>query len=32
VQEGGIEIQGDHRDLLVEELQERGFTVKIAGG
>ncbi len=27
-----IEIQGDHRDTLVEELQSRGFTVKRAGG
>ncbi len=29
---GIIEIQGDHRDTLVEELQSRGFTVKRAGG
>jgi translation initiation factor 1 len=27
-----IEIQGDHRDLLVAELTERGYTVKRAGG
>ncbi|MHA7878620.1 MAG: translation initiation factor Sui1 [Saccharospirillum sp.] len=27
-----IEIQGDQRDLLVEELSKRGFTVKKAGG
>jgi translation initiation factor 1 len=27
-----IEIQGDHRDLLLEELQKRGYTVKPAGG
>ena len=27
-----IEIQGDHRDLLVAELQVRGYTVKRAGG
>ena len=27
-----IEIQGDHRDLLVAELSARGFTVKRAGG
>ena len=26
-----IEIQGDHRDLLVEELTRQGFTVKKAG-
>jgi translation initiation factor 1 len=30
--EGVIEIQGDHRELLVRELQERGFQVKLAGG
>ena len=27
-----IEIQGDHRDLLVEALRGRGYTVKRAGG
>ena len=27
-----IEIQGDHRDLLVAELQALGYTVKRAGG
>ncbi len=27
-----IEIQGDHRPLLVELLTERGYTVKLAGG
>lgn len=27
-----IEIQGDHRDLLVAELQELGYTVKKSGG
>jgi translation initiation factor 1 len=27
-----IEIQGDHRDLLVAELQSMGYTVKKAGG
>ena len=27
-----IEIQGDHRDLLLAELQTRGYTVKRAGG
>jgi len=26
-----IEIQGDHRDTLVEELEKRGFKVKRAG-
>lgn len=29
---GLIEIQGDHRDLLLLELQSRGFRVKLAGG
>jgi translation initiation factor 1 len=32
VKDGIIEIQGDHRDTLVEELKTRGFTVKKAGG
>lgn len=32
VKEGVIEIQGDHRDLLVEELQRLGYRVKRAGG
>jgi translation initiation factor 1 len=27
-----IEIQGDHRDLLLEELKQRGYTVKRVGG
>lgn len=27
-----IEIQGDHRDLLVAEMQSMGYTVKKAGG
>lgn len=27
-----IEIQGDHRDLLVAELQSLGYTVKKSGG
>ena len=30
--EGVIEIQGDHRDLLQQELQTRGYRVKLAGG
>ena len=30
--EGVIEIQGDHRDTLVEALEQRGYTVKRAGG
>ncbi len=32
VKEGVIEIQGDHRDLIVEELQKQGFSVKRSGG
>jgi translation initiation factor 1 len=32
VKEGNIEIQGDHRDLLVAELEKRGYKVKRAGG
>ena len=30
--DGVIEIQGDHRDLLVGELEARGWQVKRAGG
>lgn len=32
VKGNAIEIQGDHRDLLVTELTKRGYTVKRAGG
>jgi len=32
VKDGVIEIQGDHRDLLVAELTQRGYTVKRVGG
>jgi translation initiation factor 1 len=32
VRDGVIEIQGDHRDRLVAELEQRGYTVKRAGG
>ncbi len=32
VKEGVIEIQGDHRNLLVGELEGRGYVVKLAGG
>jgi translation initiation factor 1 len=32
VKNGQIEIQGDHRDMLAEELKKEGFTVKRAGG
>ena len=27
-----IEIQGDHREAVVAELEKRGFAVKLAGG
>jgi translation initiation factor 1 len=32
VKDGIIEIQGDHRDLLVLELKKKGWTVKHSGG
>lgn len=32
VRDGVIEIQGEHRDALVEELGRRGYTVKRSGG
>lgn len=32
VKDGIIEIQGDHRDMLVAELQKKGWTVKRSGG
>lgn len=32
VKDGVIEVQGDHRDLVVEELQKRGWSVKRSGG
>ena len=32
VKDGVIEIQGDHRDRLVEELQSRGYRMRRAGG
>jgi len=31
IKDGIIEIQGDHRDLLLELLQQRGFKTKKAG-
>ncbi len=30
--QGVIELQGDHREVVVEELKKRGFTVKQVGG
>lgn len=32
VKDGIIEIQGDHRTVLIEELQKQGYRVKQAGG
>jgi translation initiation factor 1 len=32
VKSGTIEIQGDHRDVLMAELKAMGYTVKRAGG
>ena len=32
VKDGVLEIQGDHVETLVAELQKRGYTVKRAGG
>jgi len=32
LKEGVIEIQGDHRDKLLEELQKMGYKVKRCGG
>ncbi|MCE5276123.1 MAG: hypothetical protein LLG43_13440, partial [Deltaproteobacteria bacterium] len=32
VKGGVIEIQGDHRDLIVAELKGRGYSVKLSGG
>lgn len=32
VKSGTIEIQGNHRDLLKEELSKLGYTVKLSGG
>lgn len=32
VKDGIIEIQGDHRDMLLEELKKKGWVVKRSGG
>jgi translation initiation factor 1 len=32
VKNGVIEIQGDQRDILIEELTNQGYTVKRSGG
>lgn len=32
LKDGVIEIQGDHRDTILQTLKKRGFKVKLAGG
>ena len=32
IKDGILEIQGDHRDFLFEEIKKRGFTIKKVGG
>jgi translation initiation factor 1 len=32
IKDGTIEIQGDHRERIVAALEQRGYTVKLAGG
>ena len=32
VKDGAIEIQGDHRETLLEELRKEGYTPKRCGG
>jgi translation initiation factor 1 len=32
VKNGAIEIQGDHRDAVVNELKNRGYSAKLSGG
>ena len=32
IKDGIVEIQGDHRETLLQELQNRGFRVKQSGG
>jgi len=32
VKDGVIIIQGDHRETLLQEIEQRGYTVKLAGG
>jgi translation initiation factor 1 len=32
IKEGVIEIQGDHTEVVIEDLKKRGFTVKKVGG
>ena len=32
VKDGIIEIQGDHKETLLDEIKKQGYTVKVAGG
>jgi translation initiation factor 1 len=32
IKDGVIELQGDHRDVVVDELRSKGFEVVLAGG
>ncbi|MCK5287943.1 MAG: translation initiation factor Sui1 [Candidatus Omnitrophica bacterium] len=32
VKSGVIEIQGEHKERLIEKLKKQGFTVKVSGG
>jgi len=32
VKDGAVEIQGDHRERIAENLRALGYTVKLAGG
>lgn len=32
VKDGAVEIQGDHRERVAEQLRSLGYTVKLAGG
>ncbi|MEI6127431.1 MAG: translation initiation factor Sui1 [Pseudomonadota bacterium] len=32
IKEAAIELQGDHRDRVLEELKQQGYTVKRSGG
>jgi len=32
VKDGGVEIQGDHRERIAERLRGQGYTTKLAGG
>ena len=32
VKDGAVEIQGDHRERIAEQLRAQGYTAKLAGG